>query len=164
MRHATLLSNLRSGTAQREVYRARSSRPYLQRLSAFPRSEREQIEHMDELFGFLEQSNISAKNIARLEILSHNKDNEVKRLAALVLDIARVKPHKRRRWKFLAQNHPVLFARLKELYGGDIPYDVLESLNLEEDDSDLSDDLLDYINSELDLSSEKPDSPFLIDD
>jgi hypothetical protein len=129
-----------------------------------PRSEREQIEHMGELSGFLEQSNISAKNIARLEILSHNKDNEVKRLAALVLDIARVKPHKRRRWKFLAQNHPVLFARLKELYGGDIPYDVLESLNLEEDDSDLSDDLLDYINSELDLSSEKPDSPFLIDD
>ena len=66
--------------------------------------------------------------------------------------------------EFLAQNHPVLFARLKELYGGDIPYDVLESLNLEEDDSDLSDDLLDYINSELDLSSEKPDSPFLLDD
>jgi hypothetical protein len=39
----------------------------------------------------------------------------------------------------------VLFARLKELYGGDIPFDVLESLDLEEDDSDLSDDLLDYI-------------------
>ena len=119
-----------------------------------PRSEREQIEQMDELFGFLEQSNISAKNIARLEILIHRNDNEVKRLAALVLDIARVKPHKRRRWKFLAQNHPVLFARLKELYGGDIPYDVLETLNLEEDDGDLGDDLLDYINSELDLISE----------
>ena len=103
-----------------------------------PRSEREQIQQINELFGLLEQSNISAKNIARLEILSHNKDNEVKRSAALVLDIARVKPHKRRRWKFLAQNHPVLFACLKELYGDDLPYDVLETLNLEEDDDDLS--------------------------
>ena len=129
-----------------------------------PGSEREQIEHLDELSGFLEQSNISAKNIARLEILMHHNDNEVKRLAALVLDIARVKPHKRRRWKFLAQNHPVLFARLKELYGGDLPYDVLETLNLEEDDGDFSDDLLDYINSVWDLSSEKSASPFLIDD
>ncbi|MEA3148381.1 MAG: hypothetical protein QOI53_4023, partial [Verrucomicrobiota bacterium] len=96
----------------------------------------------------------------RLQILNHHNDNEVKRLAALVLDIARVKPHKPRRWKFLAQNHPVLFARLKELYGGDLPCDVLETLNLEEDDGDLSDKVLDYINSELDLSSEKPDSPF----
>jgi hypothetical protein len=125
-----------------------------------PRSEREQIESMDELFRFLEQSNISAKNIARLEILIHHTNSDVKRLAALVLDVARVKPHKRRRWKFLGQNHPVLFARLKELYGGDIPDDVFESLNLEEYDSDLADDVLDYINSELDLNSEKPDLPF----
>jgi hypothetical protein len=125
-----------------------------------PRSEREQIESMDELFWFLEQSNISAKNIARLEILIHHSDSDVKRLAALVLEIARVKPHKRRRWKFLAQKHPVLFARLKELYGGDLAYDVLESLNLEDHDNDLSDEVLDYINSELDLNSEKQDSPF----
>ena len=125
-----------------------------------PRSEREQIERMDELSGFLEQSNISAKNIARLEILIHHNDHEVKRLAALVLDIARMKPHKRRRWKFLTQNHPVLFARLKELYRGDLPYDVLETLNLEEENGDLSDDLLDYINFRIGFELGEPDSPF----
>jgi hypothetical protein len=46
-----------------------------------PRSEREEIEGMDELSGFLEQSNISAENIVRLEILIHHNDNELKRLA-----------------------------------------------------------------------------------
>jgi hypothetical protein len=127
-----------------------------------PRSEREQIESMDELFWFLEQSNISAKNIARLEILIHHTDSHVKRLAALVLDIAGVKPHKRRRWKFLAQNHPVLFARLKELYGGDMPYDVLETLNLEEDGSDLSDDLLDLHKFRIGLKFGKTGFAFLV--
>jgi hypothetical protein len=34
-----------------------------------PRDQRDRIERMDELYGFLEQSNISRKNIARLEIL-----------------------------------------------------------------------------------------------
>jgi len=76
---------------------------------------------MDELYGFLEQSNISAKNIARLEILAQQSNSEVRDLALLILDVARVKPHKRRRWKFLAQNHPELFLRLKAVSGDDIP-------------------------------------------
>jgi hypothetical protein len=86
-----------------------------------PRDERDRIERIDELFGFLDQSNISAKNIARLEILAQHASSEVKDVALLILKVARVKPHKRRRWKFLAQNHSALFLRLKALYGGDIP-------------------------------------------
>src|SRR5271166_6323974 len=35
----------------------------------------------------------------------------------LILEIARVKPHKRRRWKFLAHKHFDLYVRLKELWG-----------------------------------------------
>ena len=86
-----------------------------------PRDQRDRIECMDELYGFLDQSNISGKNIARLEILAQHASNEVKNLALLLLEVARVKPHKRRRWKFLAQNHSELFLRLKALYGEDIP-------------------------------------------
>jgi hypothetical protein len=39
---------------------------------------------MDDLFGFLDQSNISRKNIARLEILTQHASSEVKNLALLV--------------------------------------------------------------------------------
>jgi hypothetical protein len=96
-----------------------------------PRDQRDGIECMDELFGFLDQSNISRKNIARLEILTQHASSEVKNLALLVLEVARVKPHKRRRWKILAQNHSELFLRLKALYGGDIPDADLPSLELD---------------------------------
>ena len=45
-----------------------------------PRDQRDRIERMDELYGFLEQPNISRKNITRLEILAH-ANSEVKDLA-----------------------------------------------------------------------------------
>jgi hypothetical protein len=86
---------------------------------------------MDELCGFLDQSNISRKNIARLEILAQHTDGEVKDLALLILEVARVKPHKRRRWKFLEQNHSELFLRLKALFGDDIPEADLSALDLD---------------------------------
>jgi hypothetical protein len=85
-----------------------------------PREQRDRIERMDELYGFLDQSNISPKNIARLDLAQH-ASSQLKELALLILAVARVKPHKRRRWKFLEQNHPELFQRLKALYGGEIP-------------------------------------------
>jgi hypothetical protein len=88
---------------------------------------------MDELYGFLEQSNISRKNIARLEILAQHASSEVRDLAFLILEVARVKPHKWRRWKFLTQNHSELFLRLKALSGDDIPEADLSPL-----DSDIS--------------------------
>jgi hypothetical protein len=88
---------------------------------------------MDELYGFLEQSNISRKNIARLEILAQHASSEVRDLAFLILEVARVKPHKRRRWKFLTQNHSELFLRLKALSRDDIPEADLSPL-----DSDIS--------------------------
>jgi hypothetical protein len=86
---------------------------------------------MDELYVFLDQSNISGKNIARLEILAQHASSEVKNLALLLLEVAHVKPPKRRRWKFLAQNHSELFLRLKALYGGDIPDADLSPLELD---------------------------------
>ena len=89
-----------------------------------PRDQREYVDRMDELYGFLEQSNISRKNIVRLEILAQHVNNDVRHLAMLILEVARVKPHKRRRWKFLAHNHFNLYVRLKELWGDDAPDEV----------------------------------------
>ena len=54
-----------------------------------PREERDRVTCLDELYGFLEQSHISQKNIDRLGILTRHADSEVRKLADLVLDIAR---------------------------------------------------------------------------
>jgi hypothetical protein len=89
---------------------------------------------MDELYGFLEQSNISRKNIVRLESLAQHVNNDVRHLAMLILEVARVKPHKRRRWKFLAHNHFGLYLRLKELWGDDAPDEVPDFPDLADSD------------------------------
>ena len=90
-----------------------------------PRVERDRI---DELYGFLDQSHISPKNVGRLKILAQHADSGVRQLANLLLEVARVKPYKRRRWNFLAQKHPSLFVRLKALCDDDLPGDAPESL------------------------------------
>ena len=59
-----------------------------------PREKRDRIEHLADLWDFLDQSNISAKNIERLKALAAHSDPEVQTLARLVLDIALVHPHK----------------------------------------------------------------------
>jgi hypothetical protein len=82
-----------------------------------PRAERDQIEHLDDLLGFLDQRNISAKNIERLKVLASHPDRELQRLAGLVLDIARVHPHKRRRWRHLAAHQRELFYRAVAVLG-----------------------------------------------
>ena len=78
-------------------------------------AERKQLEEVDEVVGFLSQSNISAKNIARLQILAESSDQEVASFARAVTEVARVKPHKRRRLKVLAQEHKELMLRLEQL-------------------------------------------------
>lgn len=60
----------------------------------------------------MEQSNISAKNIQRLETLTYSELPVIADLASLVLAVARVKPHKRRRFKFLATRHRDLLNEL----------------------------------------------------
>jgi hypothetical protein len=79
-----------------------------------PQSERQAIEDKDDIFGFLEQSHISEKNVARLEQMAKSDNPQVARLAAIVLDVAHVKPYKVRRLKFLAQKHPELLGKMQE--------------------------------------------------
>ena len=63
-----------------------------------------------------------------IDILAQHADSGVRQLANLLLEVARVKPYKRRRWKFLAQERPSLFVRLKALCDDDLPDDAPDSL------------------------------------
>ena len=90
-----------------------------------PREERECIELSEQLHGFLDQSNISDKNVARLKSLAGHKDHQIANLAALILEIALVLPGKRNRWLKLAQRHRPLFDRSVALLGVDFFGDLL---------------------------------------
>ena len=62
-----------------------------------PKEEREAIEQEQEIYRFLAQSNISQNNIVRLKTLSESKNSRIADLAGLVLEVAQVKPGKKRR-------------------------------------------------------------------
>jgi len=79
-----------------------------------PKKQRQAIEDRDDIFGFMQQSHISKKNLARLEQLAKSEEPRLARLAAIVLEIARVTPYKRRRLKILARNHRELLRKLGE--------------------------------------------------
>ena len=68
-----------------------------------------------EICAFFEQKNISRKNTKRLVKLQSSNDPNVEALASAVLAVARVKPHKRRRLKFLARYHPQILDALAEV-------------------------------------------------
>jgi len=84
------------------------------RCNARPKSERQTIEDNDDIFAFLGQSHISEKNVVHLERMAKSDNPQVASLAAIVLDVARVKPYKTRRLKFLAQKHPELLGKLRD--------------------------------------------------
>ena len=79
-----------------------------------PKSERQAIEDKDDIFAFLEQSHISEKNVMHLERMAKSDNPQVASFAAIVLDVARVKPYKTRRLKFLAQKHPGIAGEVAE--------------------------------------------------
>lgn len=79
-----------------------------------PKAERESIEQKEEIFNFLKQSHISPKNMSRLELLRGSEDEEVSMLAGIVLEVANVKPHKKRRLKVLAHERRDLLEKLDE--------------------------------------------------
>jgi hypothetical protein len=90
-----------------------------------PREQRDLIERQAELFGFLEQSVISAKNLERLTQLCGHAQPEIADLAALLFEIGRVQPGKRNRWPKLARRHPQLFERAVTLLGAEFFEDLL---------------------------------------
>ncbi|RLE27994.1 MAG: hypothetical protein DRJ65_01165 [Acidobacteria bacterium] len=79
-----------------------------------PVEERDAIEQMDELYGYLAQSHISKKNVKRLQLLSESQNPKIATHASIVLDVARVKPYKKHRLKYLAKNHPEILRNLND--------------------------------------------------
>ena len=77
-----------------------------------PRAERDRAQALLEIEGLLNQSNISATNISRLKTLTRFPDQEVRERAELLLEVARVKSHKRKRRSYLARHRPDLLDRL----------------------------------------------------
>lgn len=112
-----------------------------------PFEQRQVIEQKTEIAGFLEQSNISLKNIKRLKKLASSVNREVSEQARAVLDVALFQPQKRRRFKNIARKCPELMKKLGEL-GLIIPW--LDNTNKSEFDVDdqymnwQSDDMMEY--------------------
>jgi len=79
-----------------------------------PKEQREAIEQEDEIFGFLTQSHISAKNISRLQALTQTNNDKIATLATIVLEVGKVTPYKRRRLRILAQKRRDLLGKLEE--------------------------------------------------
>jgi hypothetical protein len=90
-----------------------------------PSEKRDQMERLDEILGFLHQSNITAKNLARLQQLCSHARPKIAELAALILEIGRAQPGKRNRWLKLARGHSELFERAIELLGLEFFEDLL---------------------------------------
>jgi hypothetical protein len=73
-----------------------------------------QIELVQEVTGFLHQSNISEGNLLRLKEISGAEDMRCRHLADLVLQVARLHPRRRKRLRYLAYNAPDLLNQLSE--------------------------------------------------
>ena len=84
------------------------------KCSQRPKNEIDAIDQKEEIYNFMCQSHISKKNISRLNSLVESADEEVAKLAGIVLDVAKVKPYKKKRLKFLAREHSDLLAKLDE--------------------------------------------------
>jgi len=79
-----------------------------------PREERDSVQALRDIEGFLDQRSISDKNISCLKSLLRSPREEVRRKAELLLAVARIAPRKRKRWGVLARQEPELLNRLIE--------------------------------------------------
>lgn len=78
-----------------------------------PKDKREASEQEEEIFGYMNQSHISAKNIGRLTTLATSENPRIAELARIVLEVAKVKPYKKRRLKVLARERTDLLEALQ---------------------------------------------------
>ena len=79
-----------------------------------PKEKREEIECKDEIFNYLRQSHISDKNVSRLRKLAVSPNEQIVELAVIVLEVAEVKPYKKRRLKELVKKRRDILHKLEE--------------------------------------------------
>jgi succinylglutamate desuccinylase len=78
-----------------------------------PKPNRDAIEQEEEIFNYLKQSHISATNTARLRTLAASDAPRLAELAAIVIEVAEVKPFKKRRLQVLARERRDLLDALE---------------------------------------------------
>lgn len=79
-----------------------------------PVDERDAVEQSEEIFGYLKQSHITDRNVARLRTLAASSNQQTAELAGIALEVALVKPYKKLRLKFLAKERRDLLEKLRE--------------------------------------------------
>ena len=84
------------------------------KCAARPKEEREKIEQEDEIFGYLGQSHISEKNVSRLKKLAISPTERVAELACIVLEVAEIRPYKKKRLRELAKTRRDLLQKLEK--------------------------------------------------
>lgn len=77
-----------------------------------PKAVRAVIEQEEEIAGFLQQSHISERNLRRLRTLAAADHPRIAEWAALVIEVAQVKPYKKRRLEVLARDRRDLLGAL----------------------------------------------------
>ena len=78
-----------------------------------PKANRDAIEQEEEIFNYLQQSHISAKNTARLRKLAASDNPRIAELAAIVTEVSEVKPFKKRRLQVLTRERRDLLDALE---------------------------------------------------
>jgi len=84
------------------------------KCARLPKEKREEIECKDVIFNYLRQSHISDKNVSRLRKLAKSLNEQIAELSGIVLEVAEIKPCKKRRLKELARQRHDLINKLKE--------------------------------------------------
>ena len=84
------------------------------KCALLPKEKRQEIECKDEIFNYLRQSHISDKNVSRLKKLAVSPNERIAELAGIVLEVAEIKPYKKRRLKELAKKNRDLLHKLQE--------------------------------------------------
>lgn len=84
------------------------------KCAARPKEEREEIEQKDEIFDYLRNSHITEKNVSRLKKLASSPNEGVAELAGIVLEVAEIRPYKKRRLRELAKTRRDLLQKLEE--------------------------------------------------
>jgi len=82
------------------------------KCARLPKENREEIEQKDEIFNYLRQSHISEKNVSRLKNLAVSPNEGIAELAEIVLEVAEVRPYKKRRLRELSRKRRDLLHKL----------------------------------------------------
>ena len=78
-----------------------------------PKPNRDAVAQEEEIFNYLKQAHISAKNTARLRKLAASDNPRIAELAAIVTEVSEVKPFKKRPLQVLARERRDLLDALE---------------------------------------------------